>query len=90
MRGDNWDYDDPADALVRLEPTVPVQERLDRAAAAMAERATHVNLDYGRRYRLLPREKQPDCGCGECKQIKLRKEKENALASNTEQTEPAR
>ncbi len=32
------------------------------------QRREHVNLDYGRRWRLLPREKQPDCGCGECLQ----------------------
>jgi hypothetical protein len=29
-------------------------------------RPQHVNLDYGRRGRLLPRDKQPFCGCDEC------------------------
>jgi hypothetical protein len=39
-------------------------------------RQDHVNLDSGRRYRLLPRELQPDCGCDECLQLRLKNQRE--------------
>jgi len=43
---------------------------------ARPARQEHVNLDPGRRYRCLPREKQPDCGCDECLQLRLKNQRE--------------
>ena len=34
----------------------------------------HVNLDYAKRCRCLPRELQPNCGCRECFEIEKAKE----------------
>lgn len=72
MSRDDWDYDDRADEEVREGPMKPVPPvRIPSCNDLYPEpwpekRREHVNLDYGRRYRLLPREKQPNCGCGEC------------------------
>lgn len=49
------------------------EKGLDRPA-----RQDHVNLDSGRRGRILPRKLQPDCGCDECLRIRLEKALEQA------------